>query len=97
MATLPADKTVSYYAISILSSRTFWVNTAAFLVAASSMNEVTTVLPERWLPLFGALVALANVWLRMSTVRPAAFIAPGDTQPIQVKRIGPPPPAKVTD
>lgn len=90
-------RTVTYFAISLFSSRTFWVNAAAFLVAAGSLAEVTTVLPERFLPLFGALVALANVYLRTQTVRPAALISPGTTQPVQVVRIGPPPPEGITD
>ena len=88
---------VTYWAISLFSSRTFWVNAAVFLVAVSSLNEVTTVVPERYLPALGALVAVANVYLRMATVRPAALIAPGSTQPISVKRIDPPSPPMVTD
>lgn len=86
-----------YWAISILSSRTAWVNAAAFLVAVASLNEVTTIVPDRFLPAFGAIVAVANVFLRMHTVRPAAFIAPGSTQPVAVTKIDPPAPAKVTD
>ena len=93
----PPPRTVTYFAISLFSSRTFWVNGAAFLVAASSLAEVTTILPERFLPMFGALVALANVYLRTQTVRPAALISPGTTQPVEVVRIGPPPPKAVQD
>lgn len=78
---------VTYWAISILSSRTFWVNTAAFVLAALSLSDVTAVIPSRFLPLEGAAVALLNLYLRTTTVRPVAFIAPGTTLPIQVPKI----------
>lgn len=98
MATVtPAPRTVTYFAISLFSSRTFWVNAAAFLVAASSLTEVTSVVPPRFVPMLGALVALANVYLRLHTVRPAVLIPPGTTQPVEVQKIGPPPPKAVTD
>jgi hypothetical protein len=93
----PAPPTVTYFAVSLFSSRTFWVNAAALFVAATSLTEVVTIIPLQWMPLFSALVAIVNVALRLVTVRPVAFIAPGDTKPIQVPRIDPPPPPLVTD
>lgn len=96
MAETP-PRTVTYFAISLFSSRTFWVNAAALLVAASSLTEVTTLVPPRFVPLLGAAVAMANIYLRMQTQRPAVLIKPGETQPVQVVRIGPPPPSTVTD
>jgi hypothetical protein len=88
--------TVTYFAVSIFSSRTFWLNTAALFVAVSSLTEVVTIIPIRFMPLFSACVAIANVYLRTVTVRPAAFIAPGETVGVQVEKIGPPPPPMVT-
>jgi len=96
-ATTPPRQQVTYFAISILSSRTFWFNAANFLVAALSLTEVTTIIPQRFMSLQAMIVALINLWLRLSTVRPAAFIAPGTAAPTVVDRIGPPPPAKMGD
>jgi hypothetical protein len=89
--------TVTYFAVSLFSSRTFWLNTAAFLVAVSSLTDVVTIIPVRFLPLLSAVVAMANVALRLATVRPVALIAPGDSKPIQVAKIDPPAPPLVTD
>ena len=90
-------RTVQYFAISLFASRTFWFNLANLVVAALSMNEITTLIPPRYLPLQAAVVALVNMALRLGTVRPAAMIMPGSTTPVEVKRIGPPPPATPTD
>jgi len=91
------EKTVNYWAISIFSSRTAWFNAANLLLAVLQLNEVVTLIPPKYLPLQAAIVAVVNVWLRAVTVRPAAFIAPGTTSEVEVRRIGPPPPATVTD
>lgn len=88
---------VTYWAVSAFSSRTMWWNAANFAVAALSMTEIVTLIPPRYLPLQAAVVALVNMWLRQATVRPVAWIKPGDTQPVQVVKIDPPPPKAVTD
>lgn len=93
----PPRQQVTYFAISLFSSRTFWFNTANFVVAALSLKEVTTIIPPRFMPMQAMIVALINLYLRMITVRPVAIIAPGNTAPTVVDRIGPPPPANVTD
>jgi hypothetical protein len=89
--------TVTYWAISILSSRTVWFNAANLLLAALELTEVTTLIPVRYLPTQLAVVALVNMWLRTITTRPVAFIPPGDTVPVQVAKVGPPDPPVVTD
>jgi hypothetical protein len=89
--------TVTYWAISILSSRTFWLNAAAFLVAVLSATDVLPIIPARFLPTSTAIVAALNIALRFATVRPVALILPGTTKPIAVAKIDPPPPATVTD
>jgi hypothetical protein len=88
---------VRYWAISVLSSRTVWFNAANFLVAALSLSEVVTLIPPRFLSLQAAIVALINVYLRTVTMRPVAFSAPGSVTPVEVQRLGPPPPPIVSD
>jgi hypothetical protein len=89
--------TVEYYGISLFSSRTFWFNAANFILAALSMTEVVTLIPTRFLPMQAAVVAVANMWLRLATVRPATMSMPGTTSGVEVKRLGPPPPAPLSD
>jgi hypothetical protein len=89
--------TVTYWAISILNSKTFWLNTATFTVMALTLSEVVTVIPARATQSIAALVAVLNVWLRMQTVRPVALIAPFRTKAVDVPRLGPPPPPVLTD
>lgn len=88
--------TRTYFAISLFSSRTFWVNTAALIVGILSATEVVTIIPAKYLPLSTAAVAAINIFLRTITVRPAVFIAPGGTQPVEVEKLDPPTKA-VTD
>jgi len=90
-------ETRTYFAISILSSRTFWFNAANLCVAVLSLTEIVVLIPPRYMPLQAALVAIANMYLRTVTVRPAAFIAPGTSTPVTVPKIDPPPPATLTD
>lgn len=89
--------TVTYWAVSVFSSRTMWFNAANLLLAALSLTEVATLIPPRFLPLQLAAVALINMWLRQATVRPVALIKPGKTKPIAVAKIEPPAPPLVTD
>jgi hypothetical protein len=49
------------------------------------------------MPIVTAIIGAVNFGLRLSTVRPVAFIAPGATQPVTVPKVGPPPPPLVTD
>ena len=84
-------ETRTYYAVSLFSSRTFWVNAAAGLVALLSATEVITIIPLRWLPTSTALIAALNIALRMMTVRPALLIAPGTTKPVEVSALPPVP------
>jgi len=93
----PPAPVVTYWAISLFSSRTFWWNAANGLLALLSLSEVTTLIPARFLSLQLAVVAMVNLYLRTVTIRPVALIAPGTTVPVDVPKIGPPPPAVVTD
>lgn len=88
---------VTYFAISLFSSRTFWLNAADLVVNLLSATAIVTIIPARWTPIAGALVAGLNILLRTQTVRPVALIAPGTTQPVLVRKVGPPDPPLVTD
>jgi hypothetical protein len=91
------DAYIHAWAISVLASRTMWWNAANFLIAALSLSDVTALIPVRLLPLQVAIVALVNLWLRTTTTRPVAFIAPGTTKVIAVPKIDPPAPPVVGD
>lgn len=97
MANKPAEKTVSYYAISILNSKTFWFNAASFIAALSQTVEFTRVIPASVVPFWLAITAMINVWLRTQSVRPVAMIRSGDTQEIRVPKLSPPAPPAMTD
>jgi hypothetical protein len=89
----PPPETVTYWAISLFSSRTFWWNAANGLLAVLSLSDVVAVIPPRFLPLQLALASVVNLYLRSVTVRPVAWIAAGTTTPVDVPRIAVPPPA----
>jgi hypothetical protein len=93
---LPSE-TVTYFAISLFSSRTFWLNAGALFVAICSLTEVVTIVPLRYMPTYSAIVACVNLILRFTTVRPVALIAPGGVVAVQVPKLDPPPPALVSD
>ena len=94
---MSAKQVVYARAISVLSSKTMITNVIAFAIAASSLTEVTTVIPPRFLPMLGMLVALGNLYLRSVTVRPVAMIARGDVKVVAIPKIDPPAPPAVTD
>jgi len=94
----PVTQPVVYArAVSILSSRTFYVNALALLVAIIVLPEVGGLVPERFVPIYSALLAISNIILRIVTVRPVAMIAPGDVKVVEIPKIDPPAPAKLGD
>ncbi len=93
---LPPE-TVTYWAISIFNSKTFWWNVANFIPAMLSLTEIVQLIPVRFIGIQLALVAAVNLWLRTSTIRPVALIKPFATTPINVDKIGPPAPPVLTD
>jgi len=92
-----SDTHVTYFAISLFSSRTFWLNAADLVVNLLSATAIVTVIPAQWQALAGATVAGLNIFLRTQTVRPVALIAPGSVVPVLVPKVGPPAPPLVTD
>jgi hypothetical protein len=77
----------TYFAKSIFNSRTLWVNLAMFLVAILETNEVIQIIPEWAMNYFVAFATVVNVALRIFSVRPVAFVAPGETKPVEVKSL----------
>jgi len=82
--------TVTYWAISVAHSRTVWVAVGTVLVGLLALPEVVAIIPLRFLPIITAVIGAVNFALRLATVRPVAFIAPGSTQAVEVARIDPP-------
>jgi hypothetical protein len=89
-------ETVQYFAVSILTSRTAQFAALTAIIGILSLPEVWSLIPLRYLPFALAFVGVVNLGLRKLTVRPVALIAPGKTTPVQVEKIGPPPPPTVT-
>lgn len=95
MGTMPPPVTqavVYARAVSIFSSRTFYVNAGALLVAIIVLPQVGDLVPERFVPIYSALLAIANIILRLVTVRPAVLIAPGEVKVVPIPKINPPAP-----
>jgi hypothetical protein len=77
----------TYYAKSIFVSQTFWINLLMALVAILQSSDVITILPPKYIPLTTGFIAIANIILRLYTVRPAAIIAPGNTEAVKVESL----------
>jgi len=89
--------TVEYWAVSILTSRTAPFAGLTLLLGILSLPEVLALIPLRAMPLLLAAVGIVNLILRTLTVRPVAFIAPGETKAVAVAKIAPPDVPAVTD
>lgn len=74
----------TYFAKSILASKTLWVNVALFVIALSETQEFTNVIPATAQPYMLQFAAVANVALRIFTVRPVAMIGLNDVKPVTV-------------
>jgi hypothetical protein len=94
---VPAGPSVRYWAVSLFQSRTFWLNAVVLVVAVLSATEVLAIVPIRLMPTYVAVLAALNIFLRTQTVRPVAIIPLGAVRPVEVKRVGPPPPPALTD
>lgn len=86
-------------AVSILNSRTFWLNAGALLIVIGpamvqvlSAEEVRSVIPAKFMPAVQAVLAAINILLRIATVRPVAFIGSGDVKVVPIPKIDPPKP-----
>lgn len=88
---------VTYWAVSVLTSRTVQFAALTVIVGILALPEVVDIIPLRWMPFITAIVGIGNFLLRLITVRPVAFIAPGSSIPVEVSRVGPPAPPIITD
>lgn len=94
----PVTQAVVYArAVSILTSRMFWLNTIALVVAIVELTELRDVIPDQYESHLAALVAVGNIILRKLTTRPVALIAPGKVSIVALPKIGPPAPPGITD
>jgi uncharacterized membrane-anchored protein len=84
--------TVTYFAVSVLSSRTLWVAVGTVLVGILALPDVVAVIPLRYLPIVTAIIGAINFGLRLVTVRPVVFAAPGTLTPVQLPKLDPPAP-----
>lgn len=89
--------TVTYWAVSLFSSRTFWVAVLTAAIGLTAEPELLALVPLAWLPRILLGVGLLNMVLRKLTVRPVVLAAPGTAVPVDVPRIDPPAPPTVTD
>jgi hypothetical protein len=94
----PPPETVTYFALSAAKSKTYRTNTGIILGVFATMltlPDVVAIIPPRYLLFSVAVTASINLWLRTLTVRPIAFIPPGDVKAVQVPKIEAP--TTVTD
>ena len=81
-----ADETQTAYAKSAFSDPSNIVNFVALLL---TLPEVRDIIPPKYYPLLGAVVAISNLALRVLFVtHPVTVtIAPGQVKPVEVKKL----------
>jgi hypothetical protein len=88
MTAKKTHETVSYRAKSVAVSSTVIFNTLAAIAAILMQGDVQKVLGPRGLPWALAAYAAVNVVLRIfGSVRPVAFVAPGKTKAVAVRKL----------
>jgi hypothetical protein len=97
IADAPAAPTVTYFARSILTSRTAQFATLTLLAGVLSLPEVLALIPLRYMPMLLAVVGVINFLLRTLTVRPVAWSLPGTVTAVTVEKLTPPASAVSTD
>jgi hypothetical protein len=97
IAVTPAAPTVTYFARSILTSRTAQFATLTVIVGVLSLPEVLALVPLGALPTVMAVVGVINFLLRVITVRPVAWSLPGTVTAVTVEKLIPPAAAVSTD
>lgn len=78
---------VHYRAKSIFESRSMWLNVISVIAAALAVPGYIETLPKEALPIIAILNPILNAVLRQYTVRPVAFIRPGKTKSVSVRKI----------
>jgi O-antigen ligase len=82
------EPAVNYWAVSILRSRTAWLNAAALIVAILSLTEVREIIPADYASTVAAVLAVLNIYLRTQTIRPVAMIGLNETVSVEVPKVG---------
>lgn len=84
-----AEETVYYRAKSIFNSSTLYFNVISLVLTVLGMTEFQKLLtPTQVATLSGTIIPIGNMVIRMFfTNRPVAFIAPGETKPVAVKKL----------
>lgn len=83
------SKEVAYYrAKSSFVSKTHIFNVLSMIVVILALPEFISLVPSAALPFIAALNPIINLIIRQyGTVRPVAFIAPGNSIPVAVKKL----------
>jgi len=89
-------ETRTYYAVSLFSSRTFWIAVLTVAAGLVAEPEIVALIPVGALPRILIGVGLVNMVLRRLTTRPVVVSVPGTVTPVQVPKLDPPAPV-VTD
>lgn len=82
-----ATDTVNYRAKSVAKSWTIIFNVLATIGAILGADELKALLGPQALTYVTATITAINVILRMWTVRPVAFVAPGNSKPVAVAKL----------
>lgn len=78
------EATKTYFAKSILVSKTFWVNVALILAAIAEESDIINVLPGSVGPVLLQAAAVINIALRIFSVRPVAMVRPSRVKAVRV-------------
>lgn len=87
---MTTGETRTYMAGSVLNSRTMLFSVLTIISGILAMPEVTTLIPVKYTPYMLTVAGMVGMLLRVLTVRPVTFSAPGSVTPVQVKKIDPP-------
>lgn len=84
-----SEETQTYFAVSIFKTKAFWVNTT--LIVLELLNSLTPVELYNALGIQfeqrAILIMVCNIILRRFSERPARVMRPGDTIPVEVKKL----------
>lgn len=85
-----ATETRTYMAGSVASSRTILFSVLTIIGGILAIPELAAIIPLRYAPYMLTVSGVVAVILRLITVRPVAFVAPGNVVPVEVPKIDPP-------
>lgn len=83
-----AEDVVRYTAKSFAVSKTLIFNVVALVLAVLGMTELQDLLtPSQVALITGTVIPIGNMILRVYSVRPLAFVKPGQTKVVQVEKL----------